>query len=117
MQYLTQLRNNGKGATMNTLPQSFTNFTLSSGTLRNEDFIAAVSNMWFQVLRKELGQEQAAPFAAQCLDFEKSTDEEEQGYIVHELYDMLEEIAPEGCGFGCHEGDGALIGFWQYEEV
>ena len=51
-------------------------------------------------------------------------DEEEWGMISdreietasailnEELFQALDKLAPEGCYFGAHEGDGSLFGFW-----
>lgn len=46
----------------------------------------------------------------------KELDDETKGYIVDELFDLLNEIAPEGTYFGASEGDGADFGFWTVEE-
>lgn len=46
----------------------------------------------------------------------KELDDETKGYIVDELFDLLNEIAPEGTYFGAIEGDGADFGFWTVEE-
>lgn len=34
-------------------------------------------------------------------------------FIYNTLYSTLEKYAPEGCRFGSHDNDGALIGFWE----
>jgi len=38
-------------------------------------------------------------------------------WLINEsLPDLLQGYAPDGCYFGAHPGDGALIGFWKMDE-
>jgi len=51
-------------------------------------------------------------------DFGEPTDDdrEQMGWILDELFDLLNDNAPEGYYFGAQEGDGACFGFWSIEE-
>lgn len=42
-------------------------------------------------------------------------DDETLGYVVEELFDKLNEIAPDGTYFGSHPGDGSDYGFWSVD--
>ena len=42
--------------------------------------------------------------------------EEELAYDLEDLYELLNELAPEGTSFGSHPGDGSDFGFWTYNE-
>lgn len=48
-----------------------------------------------------------------CDEFWSSMDAVE---IVQELFDSLDEHAPDGYYFGAHCGDGSDFGFWKNEE-
>jgi len=77
--------------------------SVSSGTLRPEDLIPAFASAL------EPGSELQA--RADAFDFE-AADNEEAGWLLEELYEALEEMAPNYCYFGAHPDDGADFGFW-----
>lgn len=43
-------------------------------------------------------------------------DSDEAGYLLEELFDALDDVAPRGHYFGAHQGDGSDFGFWPVEE-
>jgi len=40
------------------------------------------------------------------------THEEELDWALEDLFELLNEMAPEGQYFGAHEGDGSDFGWW-----
>jgi len=36
----------------------------------------------------------------------------EKSVLFHDIFEILDSIAPEGCYFGSHPGDSMVIGFW-----
>jgi len=86
-----------------------------SATLREQDLIPA-----FERVLDIAGVEYDRPATVDKLLLDQPlTDEEmeEVGFYLNEtLFDLLNEIAPEGTYFGSHPGDGADFGFWEQEE-
>ena len=44
-------------------------------------------------------------------------DSEEAGYMLEELFDLLNQSAPEGYFFGAHPGNGSDFGYWMIEGI
>jgi len=112
---------------MKTLPKEYIGERLSHGTLRNEDLIESFMEFLQSVkftceIQKEVDSIQKE---VDYLELEKEpvndedyyTIQEKAGWILNEdIWDILNNIAPEFTYFGSTEGDGADFGFWTYEE-
>ena len=98
--------------------------SISHGTMRECDLIPT-----FMGVLRDFSPAQAAritdehgdAFIQRCsdpkgLDYSLIKEMERQGYLVEDLFDALDAIAPEGCYFGAHPGDGSDYGFWEADE-
>ncbi|MBR4792478.1 MAG: hypothetical protein IK038_02325 [Bacteroidaceae bacterium] len=85
------------------------NQTVSWGTHRPDDLIPK-----FMAVLKEYGKEAYDKYVSENPEVEdwKMLDDETKGWVVDELFDLLDGIAPEDCYFGAHPDDGADFGFW-----
>lgn len=88
------------------------NKSISHGTMRSEHLIPE----FLGVLKIYAPDKYDAYVKAnpEVLDL-NGLDDETLGYIVEELFDALNDIAPEGTYFGAHPGDGSDYGFWDVE--
>jgi hypothetical protein len=99
---------------------------VSSGTLRTENLIPALSSALAQILSSldqppfELSShaEELLLVAESGASSElSSSDREQLSELCSDLFEMLDALAPTGFSFGSHEGDGALFGFWLSSEI
>lgn len=49
------------------------------------------------------------------MDYPTTGETDRAGWLMEDLYDALDECAPDGHYFGAHPGDGADFGFWEAE--
>jgi hypothetical protein len=120
------------------LPQTLAGSTVSSDTLRPQDLIRAFRNTlhfgwptkheWLNVeygITAETDLERwcnpvvgdpaaSAGFLSTELEVERRHDD--VGSLIADLLDALAEVAPAGCSFGAHPGDGACFGFWSFKD-
>ena len=82
---------------------------VSDGTMRPEDLIPKFLNV-LKVYGKDVYDKYVGE-NPEVLDL-SGMDDETLGWVVDELFDKLNEIAPEGYSFGSQDGDGACYGFW-----
>jgi len=80
--------------------------SVSSGTLKQSDLIAA-----FAAALDDL--QPGSALAAEAQEYDPETAEPDKGnWLLEELFEALDEIAPPYCYFGTVDGDGANFGFW-----
>lgn len=111
--------------------------SISHGTMRPQDLIPAFSDFLSEFGTEE--QEQAIirkysdyaldenygltpreileHLATDCVDDDELWDSETAHAYLEDLFDALNELAPEGYYFGAHPGDGSDYGFWEVEEI
>lgn len=85
---------------------------VSEGTMRSEDLIPK----FLRVLKVYAADkyDEYVKENPEVLDL-NGMDDETMGWVVDELFDKLDEIAPEGFYFAAHPDDGACYGFWEVE--
>lgn len=98
------------------LNKQWAGVSVSSATLREEDLIPA-----FEETLAELDITPERPESVNKLlntDDDLTDDEREEValYLNETLFDALQNIAPRGCYFGAHPGDGADFGFWSVDD-
>lgn len=103
---------------MKTLPDDYKNYSLSHGTMREEDLIPTFANFLeshsdygdFNVWIEEYNNLEVDDLGY-YVDLENAAY-----YLLQDLFDTLNNIAPKNCYFGSHPGDGSDYGFWEIEE-
>lgn len=95
--------------------------TVISGTLRNVDLIPAFLEELHAVHSAAWEQLQMQPHPlppSYALEDEKDGwwQSEQADWFLQELFDALDQCAPEGHYFGAHYGDGSDFGFWPQED-
>lgn len=100
------------------LSADYVGYSVSWGTLKPDDlaqaFIHFLRSVRDEVDLHGLDLDEADEALAQALEAE---DWEYADHILWEwLGNTLDSIAPEGCYFGAHPGDGSDFGFWYEDE-
>jgi hypothetical protein len=110
------------------LSQDDADLSLSWGTLLTEDLIDSFMDFLHAVKHQCCIAERVDKIQAELDTLEREdygwrwayvdADREKADWILHEdIGELLNEIAPDGCYFGAHPGDGSDIGFWRSEDV
>ena len=119
--------------------QPYVNHTVSEGTMLIDDLIPKFVATAKELLALVTDDDKAAGIPVNGADAESlrlsvldielryqlALKEEDSDYFlagdvggedVDELFTILDQLAPAGCTFGAHDGDGALYGFWKGED-
>ena len=97
------------------LDHSWAGVSVSTGTLREQDLIPA-----FESVLDTAGVKYDRPACVNKLlgggDLTADEWEEVSFYLNEDLFDLLNDVAPEGTSFGTHPADGADFGFWPTDD-
>lgn len=92
------------------------NQTVIHGTLKVEDLVEAFTDEYERIGGRPSNVELFRSHLALQSDGLSETKEETLSYDLEDLFELLNDLAPEGVSFGSHPGDGADFGFWTHEE-
>lgn len=91
--------------------------TISDGTLRPQDLIPIFLSVADEIAKDRVTVLLDSYGYTRETDWEAETETEEKAemlseFLNYDLWEILNDIAPTGTGFGAHPGDGACYGFW-----
>ena len=97
------------------------NTTFSHGTLRPQDTVTAFMSVLRIVSPQHWEAFLASPYPSPPAHAQEDEDaewwySEECDVFVEQLFDILNENAPDGYYFGAHPGDGSDFGYWEVDE-
>ena len=91
------------------LGNQYKNYSVSHATMIDSDIVRAIKSEFggqYPKLDSLIAEFEAAP-----------ENSEERSMILNEdIWDFMNDIAPEGTSFGSHPGDGSDFGFWEFED-
>lgn len=111
---------------MKSLDNRYIGMTLSEATMLSEDLIPSFIDFLESVAEdcEIIEDVESLKEEVDKLELEENTgygtyykDQEEASWLLNEqIWDLLNDIAPDFTYFGAHPGDGACYGFWTEEE-
>jgi hypothetical protein len=87
--------------------------TVVHGTLLTADLVEAFTNEYARIGGRPSN---VRLFRSHLLLADGKDKDELLSFDLEDLFDLLDELAPEGTTFGSHPGNGSDFGFWTYEE-
>jgi hypothetical protein len=100
--------------------------TVIHATLREEDLIPAFLKVALECIRDKSGPPELTKrrvdirvklkYIERSLKGKNYFNTETSGADIEDLFNILDELAPKGCYFGAHVGDGSDFGFWPVEK-
>ena len=110
------------------LTDEFIGTTISKGTLKIKDLIQATGKFLDDLeYRAQVMDEDGLEWTEEdqemldmvwyAISYPAEHSNEDDRYLwAYDISEYLNSIAPEGCSFGSHEGDGSLFGFWPSQD-
>lgn len=83
------------------LGSEYINTSLSHATMREEDVFDAIKYLLPPGISEQ---------------WDDASDDDKAYILWEEAFNFLNNIAPRGCYFGSHPGDGSDYGFWECDE-
>ena len=97
--------------------------TVSHGTLRTDHlivaFMACLQDHDHPLDTLNVPDWDDVAWARESIDHVIMDDEPSDGtafFLNETLFDLMDDLAPDGHGFGAHPGDGSDFGFWPNDE-
>lgn len=100
------------------LGSDWVNSCISSDTLKTEhlvstflSFIQDQSEETFNDIHDEWHDVIDSMFGAS----KEPRDYEQETFLLEHLFHVMDAFSPDNCVFGAQDGDGALFGFWEFD--
>lgn len=100
------------------LSRNYVGYTVNSDTMKEEHLLDAFNGFIMNHVPVESPEWVVlVGLIGEASDLLKEGDQETVSFIINEdIWAVMNQIAPEGCIFGAHDGDGACYGFWRVGE-
>lgn len=106
---------------MTRLSKEYIGISISQATLRTEDLIEAFLS-FLERHEPEAAERIVREYELENVTTDEDIDEyveanpDDAGFLIEDLFDAIDEIAPEGTVFSAHVGNGSDFGFWSVKD-